>query len=140
MKTVQIPDIAHLPEAAKEFIAQMDDRTVYAFRGQMGAGKTTFIAELCRQLGVDDVANSPSFSIINEYRSDTTDELIYHFDFYRLDNEEEALDIGTPDYFDSGALCLIEWPEKIESLLPGDTVNVNIIVNDDNSRTLQIDD
>ena len=118
----------------------MDDRTVYAFRGEMGAGKTTFITELCRQLGVDDAANSPSFSIVNEYRSDTTAELIYHFDFYRLDNIEEALEIGTEDYFDSGALCLIEWPERVEDLLPGDTVDVYIKVDEnDNSRIISFE-
>lgn len=140
MKTIKIADTNALQSAAKEFIALMDDRTVYAFRGQMGAGKTTFISALCRELGVEDVANSPSFSIINEYRSETTDELIYHFDFYRLDSEDEAIEIGTPDYFDSGALCLLEWPEKAENLLPGDVRNVLIKVNDDNSRILEIDD
>ena len=105
----------------------------------MGAGKTTFISALCRALGVDeDLANSPSFSIINEYRSDTTAELIYHFDLYRLENVDEALEIGVEDYFDSGALCLLEWPERIEPLLPDDTVKVNITVNDDDTRTLTI--
>jgi tRNA threonylcarbamoyladenosine biosynthesis protein TsaE len=92
---------------------------------------------LCRALGVeDDVTNSPSFSIINEYRSDTTAELIYHFDLYRLENLDEAVDIGVDDYFDSGALCLLEWPERIEPMLPDDTVNVTIKVNDDNSRDI----
>lgn len=132
--------MASLPEAAKSFIEAMDDRTVFAFRGEMGAGKTTFITEVCRQLGVEDMANSPSFSIINEYRSDSTAELIYHFDFYRLESEEEAIEIGTEDYFDSGALCFIEWPERIESLLPGDTVEVFIAVDIiDNSRTISFE-
>lgn len=132
--------MASLPEAAKSFIEAMDDRTVFAFRGEMGAGKTTFITEVCRQLGVEDMANSPSFSIINEYRSDSTAELIYHFDFYRLDSEEEAIEIGTEDYFDSGALCFIEWPERVESLLPGDTVEVSITVDAaDNSRTISFE-
>lgn len=115
----------------------MDDRTVYAFSGEMGAGKTTFIAALCKELGVeDDFAGSPTFSIINEYRSDTTAELIYHFDLYRIENMEEAFDIGVEDYFDSGALCLLEWPEKIADILPDDTVDVNITVNPDGTRTL----
>ena len=137
---IKIAPLEQLPEAVHEFIGLMDDRTVYAFTGEMGAGKTTFIAELCRQLGVDeDVTNSPSFAIINEYRSDTTAELIYHFDCYRLENEQEAIDIGAEDYFDSGALCLIEWPERIENLLPDDTVEVNISVDPtDNSRTVTI--
>ncbi len=137
---IEIPDRAALPEAAKKFVALMDDKTVYAFNGEMGAGKTTFIRELCRALGVEeDLANSPSFSIINEYRSDTTAELIYHFDLYRLDSVEEALEIGVEDYFDSGALCLLEWPERIDPLLPDDTVTVDIKVNPDESRTLTID-
>ena len=103
---IEIPNLEALPQAAKEFAAQMGDETVYAFYGEMGAGKTTFIGELCRALGVeDDLANSPSFSIINEYRSDTTAELIYHFDLYRLENIDDALEIGVEDYFDSGALC-----------------------------------
>ncbi len=117
----------------------MGDNTVFAFFGEMGAGKTTFINALCRTLGVEeDIANSPSFSIINEYRSDTTAELIYHFDLYRLENIEEAFDIGVEDYFDSGALCLLEWPERIEDLLPDDTVRIDIKLNDDLSRDLTV--
>lgn len=137
---IEIPNREALPQAATEFAAQMGDETVYAFYGEMGAGKTTFIGELCRALGVeDDLANSPSFSIINEYRSDTTAELIYHFDLYRLENIDDALEIGVEDYFDSGALCLLEWPERIEALLPDDTVKVHITVNPDESRTLTIE-
>lgn len=142
MKTIEIaiPNLEALPQAAHEFMSHMDDYTVYAFYGQMGAGKTTFINALCRALGVEsDTTNSPSFAIINEYRSDTTAELIYHFDCYRLEKEEEAEDIGAEDYFDSGALCLIEWPERIEGLLPDDTVRVDITVNEaDDSRTLKM--
>ncbi len=127
----------NLPEAAREFVSLMGDETVYAFRGEMGAGKTTFISALARELGVeDDTANSPSFAIVNEYRSDTTAELIYHFDLYRLESVEEALEIGIEDYFDSGALCLLEWPERIEPLLPEDTVEVEVRVNPDETRTL----
>ena len=112
---------------------------MFAFYGQMGAGKTTFINALCRELGVEtDSTNSPSFAIINEYRSDSTAELIYHFDCYRLENEAEAQDIGVEDYFDCGALCFIEWPERIDGLLPDDTVEVEITVNDDDSRMLKI--
>lgn len=138
---IKIQDINSLSAAAKEFVAVMGDETVYAFHGEMGAGKTTFIRALVEQLGVDaDEANSPSFSIINEYRSDTTAELIYHFDLYRLESVEDVLEIGVEDYFDSGALCLLEWPERIEPLLPDDTVVVKITVNPkDNSRLLTVD-
>ena len=134
---IQIKTPENLPEAAREFASLMGDETVYAFRGEMGAGKTTFISALAKELGVeDDTANSPSFAIINEYRSDTTAELIYHFDLYRLESVEEALEIGIEVYFDSGALCLLEWPERIEPLLPDDTVEVEVRVNPDESRTL----
>ena len=137
---ITIASTADLERAAHEFASLMDDRTVYAFYGPMGAGKTTFISALCRELGVtDDLASSPSFSIINEYRSDTTAELIYHFDLYRLENLDEAIEIGTEDYFDSGALCLLEWPERIEDILPDDTVRVRLTVNPDDSRTLSFD-
>ena len=137
---IKIASLESLPEAAREFLSLMGVQTVYAFHGEMGAGKTTFIRELVKALGVDeDEANSPSFSIINEYRSDTTAELIYHFDLYRLESVDEALEIGVEDYFDSGALCLLEWPERIEPLLPDDTVVVKISVDpDDNSRLLSV--
>ncbi len=138
--TINVASLDRLPEAARQFAALMGDETVYAFYGDMGAGKTTFIAELCRALGVDeDLANSPSFSIVNEYRSDTTAELIYHFDLYRLESLEEAFDIGVEDYFDSGAVCLLEWPERIEDILPDDTVRVDIIVDPDtDARTITV--
>lgn len=138
--TITAATLEQLPEAAREFAALMGDATVFAFYGEMGAGKTTFIAELCRVLGVDDdLANSPSFSIVNEYRSDTTAELIYHFDLYRLESLEEAFDIGIEDYFDSGALCLLEWPERIADILPDDTVRVDIAVDPDTlARTITV--
>lgn len=141
MTTIHVSTIEDLPEAASRFVELMGDETVYAFYGEMGAGKTTFINALCRRLGVeDDVTNSPSFAIINEYRSDETAELIYHFDLYRIEDINEALEIGVEDYFDSGALCLLEWPERIEDILPDDTVRVGIRVNDDRSRDIIIRD
>lgn len=141
MTTIHVESIEQLPAAADKFVETMGDATVYAFYGDMGAGKTTFINALSRRLGVeDDVTNSPSFAIINEYRSDTTAELIYHFDLYRLEDIEEALEIGVEDYFDSGALCFLEWPERIADILPDDTVRVDIRVNDDNSRDIIIND
>ncbi len=137
--TIHVENIEGLPAAAGEFLSLMGDETVYAFRGGMGAGKTTFISALSQALGVDaDEANSPSFAIVNEYRSETTAELIYHFDLYRLDNLEEVMDIGFEDYLDSGALCLIEWPEIVADILPDDTVWVDIRANDDGSRDITV--
>lgn len=137
---IEIPTPEALPEAAEKFMSLMDDRTIYAFTGEMGAGKTTFINALAKALGVEeDPTGSPTFSIVNEYRSDTTAELIYHFDLYRIEDLEQAFDIGIEDYLDSGALCLIEWPDRIADILPDDTVNVEITVNPDGGRTLTFD-
>lgn len=139
MATIKINSLDNIEEAARQFVEMMGDNTVFAFYGEMGAGKTTFINALSRVLGVeDDATGSPSFAIVNEYRSDTTAELIYHFDLYRLESVEEALDLGIEDYFDSGALCLLEWPERIEDILPDDTVKVYFNVNDDGTRSLTI--
>lgn len=137
-KIINIPDLDALRQATDEFVAAMDDFTVFAFYGKMGAGKTTFINALCERLGVDDITNSPSFSIINEYRSATTAELIYHFDCYRLESIDEACDIGVEDYFDSGAVCLIEWPERVEELLTADTVRVDIEEDENGARTMTL--
>lgn len=138
MKRIDIPVPSALPAAAREFIALMDGRRHFAFYGDMGAGKTTFIRALACELGMSacEAANSPSFSLVNEY--DTPSGRICHFDFYRLDSVEEALDIGVEEYFDSGDICLMEWPERIITILPDDTVTVKITVNDDDSRTLLI--
>ena len=133
---IKIQSPAQLPEAAKQFVQAMDQNTVFAFYGKMGAGKTTFIKAICEELGVTDVINSPTFSIVNEYRSDTTGELIYHFDFYRIKKIEEVYDMGYEDYFDSGAVCFIEWPELIDDLLPGDAVKVSITEQEDGSRII----
>ena len=135
----EIPNVEALEEVAEQFVDIMGDYTIFAFDGQMGAGKTTFINALAGALGVEpDETGSPTFAIINEYRSSTTAELIYHFDLYRIESVDEALDLGIEDYFDSGALCLLEWPERIEPLLPDDTVVVKITVNDDDTRTLTV--
>ncbi len=137
MKTIHIPSLDALPQAAREFINDLGDRTVVTFHGEMGAGKTTFINELCRQLGVEsDPTSSPTFALVNEYRSDTTAELIYHFDLYRLETLDEALDMGIEDYLDCGALCLIEWPDIIDPILPTDVVEATLTLNPDLSRTL----
>ena len=133
---IKIQSLDTIHDAAKQFIAAMGESAIFAFYGKMGAGKTTFIKAVCEELGVKDVINSPTFSIINEYRSETSGELIYHFDFYRIKKEEEAYDFGYEDYFDSGCLCFIEWPELIEDLLPSDAVKVTIEEQEDGSRMI----
>ena len=133
---IKIDSLDNIRAAAREFVKNMGEGNVYAFYGKMGAGKTTFIKAICEELGVDDVITSPAFSIVNEYRSETTGELIYHFDFYRIKKLEEVYDMGYEDYFYSGALCFLEWPELIEELLPGSAVKVTITQNDDDSRTV----
>ncbi len=134
---ISIPSLDQIAAAAKQFVQAMDQNTVFAFYGKMGAGKTTFVKALCEELGVSDVVNSPTFSIVNEYRSDDTGELIYHFDFYRIKKIDEVYDMGYEDYFYSGALCFIEWPELVEDLLPGDAVKVTIEENEDGTRTVK---
>ena len=126
----------NISEAARQFVEAMGDRTVFAFYGGMGAGKTTFIKAVCQALGVtDDVVASPTFAIVNEY--DAPRGPIYHFDFYRIRRPEEAVDMGCDDYFYSGSPCFIEWPELIADLLPEEAVRVEIAENEDGSRTLR---
>jgi tRNA threonylcarbamoyladenosine biosynthesis protein TsaE len=129
---IRITDIDHIREAAREFIEHIGDRRVFAFYGKMGAGKTTFVKAICEELGVDDVITSPTFAIINEYSLPSNS--IYHFDFYRIKKLEEVYDMGYEDYFYSGALCFIEWPELIEDILPDDAVRVSIAEQEDGSR------
>ena len=136
-----INNLSNIREAAQEFISHMGDRKVYAFYGKMGAGKTTFIKAICEELGVEDVITSPTFAIINEYsittpHSPLTSDVIYHFDFYRIKKLEEVYDMGYEDYFYSGALCFIEWPELIEEVLPEDAVKVQIIEKEDGTRAI----
>lgn len=143
MKQITIKDINSIDQAAKEFIDYISSSTeiqsnIFAFYGKMGAGKTTFITALCRVLGVnEDVVNSPTFTIVNEYRA-AKGFPIYHFDFYRLNRSQEAYDIGIEEYFTSNGLCLMEWPEKIEEILPESTVKVSIEELPNKSRILSI--
>jgi tRNA threonylcarbamoyladenosine biosynthesis protein TsaE len=134
-----INSLDNIREVAHQFVAAMGDNTVFAFYGKMGAGKTTFIKAICEELGVTDVINSPTFAIVNEYRSDEAGELIYHFDFYRIKKLEEVYDMGYEDYFYSGAVCFIEWPELIEELLPGNAVRVDIEEQADGSRVVRFE-
>ncbi len=131
---IQIKNLEEIREAARTFISHIGNCTVFAFYGKMGAGKTTFIKALCEELGVDDVITSPTFAIVNEYTAQ--DGPVYHFDFYRIKKLEEVYDMGFEDYFYSGSLCLIEWPELIEEVLPDDAVKVSITENADGSRTI----
>lgn len=122
-----------LPKIAKNILDKASSK-VFLFYGSMGVGKTTLIKEMSRQLGAKELASSPSFSIVNEY--ETLEDLIYHFDFYRIDSPQEALDLGAEDYFYSGHYVFIEWPEKITQLLPEDAEKIQITINNDGSRTL----
>lgn len=121
-------DLGSLPKLTEELFKYFGGQSIFVFRGELGAGKTTLIKNICTFLGVKDKVSSPTFSIVNEYKA-KSQKLIYHFDCYRIEDEEEALDIGIEEYLDSGELCLIEWPEKIEGLLPQNRVEIEIIPN-----------
>ena len=135
MYSKKINSLDDLEFAAKELIAEFKNDRVFAFYGKMGAGKTTFIQAICRELGSEDNVTSPTFALINEYNTDDL-ESIFHFDVYRIKDIEEAYDLGYEDYIYSGSYCLIEWPEMIESLLPQKMVEVKIEVQDDDSRVI----
>lgn len=132
---IRIKSIDEIDNAAKKFVDEMGNNRVFAFYGKMGAGKTTFIKAVCENLGVEDVINSPTFAIVNEY-VDGNGEPIYHFDFYRIKKEQEVLDIGYEDYVYSGNVCFMEWPELIENLLPEEIVKVTIQEEEDGGRTI----
>ena len=132
-----IDNIDSIGKAAKEFVALMGEHTIFAFYGKMGSGKTTFIKAICEELGVEDVITSPTFAIVNEYHTATADEVIYHFDFYRIKKTEEVYDMGYEEYFYSGDVCFIEWPELIEDLLPDDAVRVSIHEIEDGKREVE---
>ena len=137
---MKIEDLSRIDQAAREFLIQIGERRIVAFHAPMGAGKTTFSSAVCRVLGVaDDAVSSPTFAIVNEYRTHDG-EPVFHFDFYRIKSAAEALDIGFYEYIDSGFLCLMEWPENIEALLPEETLHVYISVLPDGSRLLRWDD
>ncbi len=140
---IHISNLEHIGEAAREFIKNIGETRVFAFYGEMGAGKTTFVKAVCEALGVEDVITSPTFAIVNEYTVTSCSDLsllpstIFHFDFYRIKNLEEVYDMGYEDYFYSGALCFIEWPELIEDILPEDAIRVSIEEQEDGSRLVK---
>lgn len=137
---IVIRGLDNIGQAAEQFLTGTAGHTIIAFYAPMGAGKTTFTTALCHRLGVsEDAVSSPTFSIVNEYRTSGGDS-IYHFDFYRITRVEEAFDIGLYDYLDSGSLCLIEWPENIEQILPEETLKVTITVMPDESRVISWED
>lgn len=139
MDIIKIYGLDELPEAAERIAGYLDRHSVVAFYGHMGAGKTTLIKEICNRLGVSENVSSPTFALVNQYMTGSG-EIVNHFDFYRIDKPEEAFDIGYEEYVYSGDLCLIEWPEKIEGLLPGDTLKVMIEADpeDEDARTVTI--
>lgn len=141
LKLIRIDDAGEISRAAAEFVEYISSSdlqsNIFAFFGQMGAGKTTFITALCKELGVSDTVNSPTFTIVNEYRA-AKGFPVYHFDFYRINKLSEAYDLGLDEYFGGDGLCLIEWPEKIEEILPEDAVRIEIKVNENGSRELRI--
>ena len=134
--TLEIQSLGEINEVARQFIRNMGESTVFAFYGKMGAGKTSLIKELCSELGTKDIVNSPTFSIVNIY--DTESEKIYHFDCYRLNSITEALDLGIEDYFYSNHYCFIEWPENIETILPNDIIKITIEHSIDNTRKVTV--
>ena len=137
MKTIHITSQDELPDVAEEVVEALGRRTVVAFRGEMGAGKTTLIREIAAQLGATDTVTSPTFAIVNQYKG-KGNRRIHHFDFYRIKKLSEVYDMGYEDYFYSGALCFIEWPELVEELLPGDAVKVTIEELEDGSRVIRL--
>lgn len=136
MGLIKIKDISCLESAAEEFLRQTEGVSVYAFYGSMGAGKTTFISAICSVMGVGDEVASPTFTIVNEYRA-ADGRSLYHFDFYRIDKPSEALDIGYEEYIYGDGICLMEWPERIEELLPENVLRVYISEEPDGSRTVR---
>lgn len=138
-KEILVRNLSELDDVAKTFLSEyMPQSRIFAFDAQMGAGKTTFIKAVCRLMDIDDVINSPTFSIVNEYYSKYIDDVVYHFDCYRMKDIHDAVNIGFEDYIYSGRYCFIEWPDVVRPLLPQDTVWISINVGQDNCRNICI--
>jgi tRNA threonylcarbamoyladenosine biosynthesis protein TsaE len=135
--TILIKDKRHLQSSAREILRQTGENKLLAFYGAMGSGKTTIIKAICEVLGAADIATSPTFTLVNEYKT-VSGESLFHFDFYRIRKTEEVFDFGIEEYFFSGSYCLMEWPEMIEDILPQGTIKIRITVTDDDQRILQI--
>ncbi|MBO7161000.1 MAG: tRNA (adenosine(37)-N6)-threonylcarbamoyltransferase complex ATPase subunit type 1 TsaE [Paludibacteraceae bacterium] len=135
---IHIPNTQSLPQAAAAFLQTIGNAKLLAFYGAMGVGKTTFVKALCEAMGVQDVVNSPTFAIVNEY-TDAQGEAVYHFDFYRIKKQAELFDLGFDNYLDSGCFCLMEWPELVEELLPDETLRIHLVEQADGSRLLTFD-
>ncbi len=138
MKTLEINSLSDLDEVADEILSSLGERSVVLVRGEMGAGKTPLISRIAARMGVEDSVTSPTFALVNQYEG-RGGRRIYHFDFYRIDRIEEVYDLGYEEYFYSGDLCLVEWPEKIETLVPGDAMTVRITAGDGERRAFEID-
>jgi tRNA threonylcarbamoyladenosine biosynthesis protein TsaE len=136
MRSISIPSLEKLDQAASRFLELAGPQTVIVFSGEMGAGKTTFIQAICRQLGISVEVNSPTFSLVNEYFTPDGSS-VYHFDLYRIESPDELFDIGYEEYFFSGCLCLVEWPEKASKLIPGDALWVHIETDENEARIIQ---
>ncbi len=137
MTELRINSLDEINTVAKQFIELVGERRVFAMYGAMGVGKTTFVKAVCEELGVEDTITSPTFAIVNEYHTQK-DKIVYHFDFYRIEDVQEAYDFGYEDYFYSKAMCFIEWPERIDSILPSDVINLNFREEEDGSRVIQL--
>jgi tRNA threonylcarbamoyladenosine biosynthesis protein TsaE len=137
MEILTIESIDTIHDTARQFVNRIGDRTVFAFNGKMGAGKTTFIKAICEVMGVKETVNSPTFSIVNEYEA-ADGRIIFHFDCYRINNIQEALDLGAEEYLYSGNLCFIEWSENIAPLLPDTLVNVDIEERENGKREITL--
>lgn len=136
-KIIECKTLQELPAAATEIIKEAGSHTIWLFQGAMGAGKTTLIREICAAFRVEDNVSSPTFSLVNEYQNEDGD-VFYHFDFYRIKDETEAMDIGCEEYFYSGDICFIEWPSQVTNLIPERNLTIQIVENSDHSRSIAL--